>query len=166
MIWLCPNSTFNATHAWNAMLEITRTRSFSLQHTFWLSQTISILCVLECWHHGKPFTVSNSFIIHQRIHSGDKPYKCYRCEKAFIHQRIHSGDKPYKCNRCEKAFRPYKCNRCDLAFKASSILVTKLYINEYILEIRLINVISVTWLSQNLFFQKYIQNLSMNWMLE
>ena len=81
---------------------------------------INTVCigVLTPSDHDKPFTASNSFVIHQRIHSGDKPYKCYRCEKAFtasstlvIHQTIHSGDKPYKCNRC------------DLAFKASSILV-------------------------------------------
>ena len=68
---------------------------------------INTVCigVLTPSDHDKPFTASNSFVIHQRIHSGDKPYKCYRCEKAFIYQRIHSGDKPCICNRCEKAFR-------------------------------------------------------------
>ena len=24
---------------------------------------------------------------------------------SIYYQRLHSGDKPYKCNRCEKAFR-------------------------------------------------------------
>ena len=44
-------------------------------------------------------------------HTGDLPYKCQNCEKAFFypsflqtHERNHTGEKPHECEQCGKAF--------------------------------------------------------------
>ncbi|XP_018645601.1 zinc finger protein, putative, partial [Schistosoma mansoni] len=45
------------------------------------------------------------------VHSGERPYKCCYCNKAFTassilrtHIRQHSGEKPFKCKFCWKPF--------------------------------------------------------------
>lgn len=56
------------------------------------------------------------FQVHERSHTGDRPFKCPRdeCGKAFAtgyglksHIRVHTGETPYKCSEesCLKAFK-------------------------------------------------------------
>ncbi|XP_026834740.1 zinc finger protein 345 isoform X2 [Drosophila erecta] len=98
----------------------------------------------DCPHCGLSFPVS-SLTIHIRRHTGDNPYKCDQCEKAFprsqdlsLHMRRHTGERPSECKICSKKFisqnklarhmrlhtgqRPYSCELCSKSFVQSNDL--------------------------------------------
>ncbi|XP_023159775.2 zinc finger protein 569 [Drosophila hydei] len=98
----------------------------------------------ECPHCGISFPVS-SLTIHIRRHTGENPYKCDECEKAFprsqdlsLHKRQHTGERPSECKICAKKFisqnklarhmrlhtghRPYTCDKCEKSFVQSNDL--------------------------------------------
>ena len=74
--------------------------------------TIKNYCSLMCAICGNSFKSSNKRMIHERIHTGVKPFTCTACGRSFsradilkVRETVHTGMvKPFTCTTCLKSF--------------------------------------------------------------
>lgn len=68
--------------------------------------------LLKCGYCGRTFKFLSQFVIHQRIHTGERPFKCPECGKGFsknsnlnLHLKTHRKSNKYqKCPYCKIKF--------------------------------------------------------------
>jgi len=102
---------------------------------------------LSCDVCDKSFKVNGALIVHQRTHTGERPYSCNGCDKSFNqnsiltkHRQTHTGERPFPCDVCDKSFsqsnnmmrhrrihiigeKSFSCDVCDKLFNDCSSLI-------------------------------------------
>ncbi|XP_060948048.1 GDNF-inducible zinc finger protein 1 [Limanda limanda] len=94
---------------------------------------------------GKSLSSKTALQLHERIHTGAKPFGCTECSARFtqnaalkMHRRIHTGEKPFACDECVARFtqkhmlayhkrshtgeRPFMCEACGKSFASKEYL--------------------------------------------
>ncbi|XP_059117560.1 GDNF-inducible zinc finger protein 1 [Peromyscus eremicus] len=99
----------------------------------------------RCGQCGKGLSSKTSLRLHERTHTGDRPYGCTNCEAKFsqpsalkTHMRIHTGERPFVCDECGARFtqnhmliyhkrchtgeKPFMCETCGKSFASKEYL--------------------------------------------
>ena len=120
---------------------ILESRKAAAQHT--LGRPASVTSGMKCKHCPKIFGSTSQLEIHERVHTGEKPFSCEICGRGFAsevnrnsHLITHSHEKRFQCETCRKGFKfaanlkrhlmthtgekPFACGVCDKAFAQRS----------------------------------------------
>jgi len=102
----------------------------------------------KCSYCDRRFPSEYDVRVHERTHTGERPFTCEYCSKAFarksildVHRTLHTGQRDYVCNVCGMAFNRkskldvhtaehnnllVSCDLCEKQFKCKAYLVTHL----------------------------------------